>query len=94
MSRFRHRLLRGLAALTAGGTSFVWINGCSPQGLTNILSNFNPCTTIIACDATQFEFLTSGYEGPGVNVEIDPFCTYPPYCTAAEDPIFGGLAGP
>ncbi len=94
MNRFRRLMLRYAAPLAVGGSSFVWINGCSPQGLTNLLSGFNPCTTILACDPTVFEFLTSGYEGPGVNVDIDPFCTYPPFCDAADDPIFGGLGVP
>lgn len=70
------RVLR--VAITAGvvGTCFQ-LGGCSPL---SYIANINPCGTILECDPVQYEFITSGYEGPGARPDIDPFCTYPPFC--------------
>ncbi len=71
-----------LAVLTfAGGTAFQ-LGGC---GNMHFLGQFNPCGTILNCDPVTYRFITSGYQGPGVNPSIDPACTYPPYC--AGDPF-------
>jgi len=83
--------LRLLAALAAGGSL---LGDCSLSGIANFVRDFNPCGTIIDCTAVGgaagYRFLTSGYEGPGVDPDIDPACTYPPYC---EDDPFAPLGG-
>lgn len=61
------------------------IAGCSLGGAQNFLSQLNPCGTILVCDPVEFRFLTSGYRGPGANPDIDPACTFPPFC--AGDPF-------
>ena len=87
----RKTLLTFATALATGGTC-LQIGGCSILGLaTSAVSSINPCGTILDCDPQEYEFLTSGIDGPGVRPSIDPFCTYPPFCTTAVDPIFGGL---
>lgn len=82
----RTRLL-GLA-LSAGlvGGAFQ-LGGCSFRDVNHFVGNINPCGTIIACDPTSYTFLTSGYQGPGVAPDIDPACTYPPYCDPNSDPF-------
>jgi hypothetical protein len=66
--------------------------GCDLLGTAaGAISSINPCGTILNCDPAEYLFLTSGYEGPGVDPGIDPFCVYPPFCDATSDPIFGGL---
>lgn len=86
------RLVKAFAALTAGGTVFQ-INGCGIlDSLENVFSNFNPCGTVLACDPVTYRFLTSGYRGPGVDPDIDPACTYPPFCP--NDPFVATLGNP
>lgn len=90
MRRKLRLLVSGLSVAAAG--SVFEIAGCSPTaGLINAVSGFNPCGTILACDPREYQFITSGLDGPGVNPAVDPFCTFAPFCTADEDPIFGGL---
>jgi hypothetical protein len=91
MTRKRLVILRWVATLVAAGTMFQ-VGGCSLGGITNFLSNFNPCGTILACDPVEYEFVTSGYKGPGVRPDIDPACVYPPYC--ADDPFVTSEALP
>ena len=92
MRTIRNRFLRSVAAAAVGGVCFQ-IGGCLQlSGIVNYLSNFNPCGTILACDPVQYRFMTSGYEGPGINVAVDPMCTYPPFC--AGDPFIGGGGQP
>ena len=64
--------------------------GCTPKDAFAFVKDFNPVGTIIPGDPVQYRFLTSGYEGPGVNPEIDPACTYPPYCQ--NDPFISSMA--
>ena len=78
----RIRLIQ-LATLVATASICFGTGGCS--GVGGYLSSFNPCGTILNCDATTYEWIAAGYEGPGVDVDVDPFCTYPPYCE--NDPI-------
>lgn len=80
-----------LAALIFGG-GLMQFGGCSVDGAINYITDFNPCGSILLCDPVAYTFLTSGYEGPGVNPDIDPACTYPPYC--ANDPFVGGGGEP
>lgn len=76
--------MRVLAALLAGGSLFQ-LGACF-----NYFRDFNYCGSVLACDPVEFRFLTSGYQGPGVDLEVDPACTFPPFC--ANDPFVGGLA--
>jgi len=84
MYRKWHRRARwGLSLALAG---IAWqMGGCSLGGAANFARNFNPCGSIFACDPVQYRFLTSGYRGPGADPDIDPACTYPPFC--AGDPF-------
>lgn len=88
MRSARKRLVSNAVAAGLGGLCFQF--GCN-LGLGSLLNNFNPCGTILNCDARAYQFVTSGIDGPGVVPDIDPFCTFPPFCTSTEDPIFGGL---
>ncbi|MBN2448675.1 MAG: hypothetical protein JXO22_18255 [Phycisphaerae bacterium] len=54
------------------------------SGITSFVTSLNPCGTILDCDATEYNFVASGYEGPGVDFDVDPTCTYPPYCGPNE----------
>jgi hypothetical protein len=85
----RSRLLRLAVAVIAAGTLFQGLS-CSPQDLFAFARDFNPCGTILNCNPVSYRFLTSGYDGPGVDPDIDPACTYPPYCnrmTPGSDPF-------
>jgi hypothetical protein len=74
-----------LAAAATGGVCFQ-VAGCNILGgIGNFLGNFNPCLSVLLCDPIEYRFLTSGYEGPGVDPEVDPACTFPPFC--ANDPF-------
>lgn len=78
------------AAVVAGGVSYA----CAPvPALINTITGVNPCGTILACDPRLYNFATSGLDGPGADPDKDPFCTFPPYCTQDEDPLYGGLVG-
>jgi hypothetical protein len=86
------KLFRGLAALSAGA-SLLQVGSCVGDAL-QVIGDTNPCGAILNCNPRAWEFVTSGIDGPGVRPEIDPFCTFAPFCNAAQDPIFGGLANP
>lgn len=93
MHQSRKQLLITTAIL-ASGTLFQ-VGGCNLLGSAGTLfGQFNPCQTILNCDPRAFNFITSGIDGPGLDVDADPFCTFPPFCPQAQDPIFGGLGGP
>lgn len=93
MRRFQRRLATFVTVLAVGGSCFQ-IGGCNAfEALSSAVSNINPCGTILACDPQQYAFITSGIDGPGANPDIDPYCVFPPFCTADVDPIFGGLTG-
>lgn len=89
--RLKHRLWRKIVpAAVVGGVCFQFV-GCEPlAAVGEAIFNFNPCLTVLNCDPRVFEFARSGIDGPGVT-EADPFCTFPPFCTAQVDPIFGGI---
>lgn len=93
MHRFRRTYLTLVTTLAVGG-SCLQLAGCDALGTAiSAISGINPCGTILTCDPAEYEFLTSGIDGPGVRPELDPFCVYPPFCDAGVDPIFGGLTG-
>jgi hypothetical protein len=92
----KYRVLRTAASLSVGGC-LLQLGGCFGLGaVTNVLSDINPCGTILNCDPDTFDFVTSGYEGPGADPEVDFNCTFPPFCDGpivAPDPnidVFGG----
>lgn len=87
------RLLSNLVLVAVAGACFQ-VPGCSIGSLRGLITGFNVCTTLINCNPQAYDFATSGYDGPGVNPEVDPFCTFPPFCTAASDPLYGGLVVP
>ena len=78
---------RRVVAVLAAGTC-LQVGTC-----VRFVGGLNPCLTLLNCDPRQYDFVNSGIDGPGVRPDIDPFCTFPPFCTFAQDPIFGGLAG-
>ena len=83
------RLLHVAVSLAVSGTLFQ-IGGCDLSTAFGFIRDYNPCGTILVCDPVSYRFLTSGYEGPGVDPTIDPACTYPPYCnrmTPGSDPF-------
>ncbi|QOJ13509.1 MAG: hypothetical protein HRU75_02130 [Planctomycetia bacterium] len=88
----RSRVAR-FTALIASGGAMMQVGSCSFSGLTNFVSNFNPCGSILACDPLEYRFLTSGYQGPGFNPAVDPACSFPPFCAPGDDPFVGGLNG-
>ncbi len=89
--RMTLRIVRCAAAIATSGALFQ-IGGCSLSGAQNFLSELNPCGTILLCDPVEFRFLTSGYRGPGADPDIDPACTFPPFC--AGDPFVSSANQP
>jgi hypothetical protein len=87
MRPFKMRVLRAASAMIAGGTLFQ-IGNCTPSGILHFTTqNLNPCGTVLACDPSSYGFLSSNYDGPGVDASIDPFCTFPPFCDPNDDPL-------
>lgn len=84
--------LAHLLALAASGAAIFQVASCTPGSVLRLGAQTNPCGIVLNCDPQVFEFIRSGIDGPGVT-EADPFCVFPPFCTAAQDPLFGGLAG-
>jgi hypothetical protein len=82
-SRLRTAIFVAFVAAVAGAC----MGGCGDIG--PYLANINPCGTILNCDPVAYNFVTSGYKGPGADPSIDPACTYPPYCTG--DPFVATL---
>ncbi|MFO0837812.1 MAG: hypothetical protein U1D55_04750 [Phycisphaerae bacterium] len=78
--------------LAAAAATCLQLGPCGVEEFRQLVSNINPCGTILNCDPAAYLFAQSGIDGPGVSPDKDPFCTFPPFCTAAVDPIFGGLA--
>ena len=92
MYRLRRSLTARVTTLAIGGSCFQ-LAGCDTLELAaSAIGGINPCGTILACDPQEYAFVTSGIDGPGVRPDIDPYCVYPPFCSATQDPIFGGLA--
>ena len=85
-----HRLLRVLSVAAIFGTCYQ-IGGCTLGGLGHYVANINPCGSILDCDPVQYRFITSGYDGPGADPDIDPACTYPPFCD--NDPFVATQTG-
>ncbi|MGE3180584.1 MAG: hypothetical protein AB7N71_03070 [Phycisphaerae bacterium] len=75
----------GLAMTVLSAGTLFQLGGCSLGGVLGFLANTNPCGTVLACDPVAFRFLTSGADVPGVDIEVDPACTFPPFC--ANDPF-------
>lgn len=80
----KHRSVKLMIATLSTGMLFQ-VGGCLSTVGSAVL-DFNPCTTVLNCDPLTFEFVTSGYEGPGVDFDVDPACTFPPFCTT-NDPF-------
>lgn len=87
------RTIRGLRLIgwaSVAGLCFQ-AGGCGVGTAARFLSNLNPCGTILNCDPVLYQFISSGYRGPGADPAIDPACTFPPFCD--EDPFVGGGGG-
>ena len=82
MTRNLRNRWRLAVLLVATGTTFQF-GACATAA--QYVRNINPCQIVLACDPATFNFLTSGYQGPGVDPDIDPACTFPPFC--ANDPF-------
>lgn len=92
MHRIRKSLVTFATTLAAGGVCFQF-GGCDLLGTAAAaVSSINPCGTLLVCNPAAYDFLNSGIDGPGAQPAQDPFCTYPPFCPLASDPIFGGLS--
>jgi hypothetical protein len=79
MRPMRKRILALAATVLAGG-SLLQIGTCTPNNILSYVRGLNPCGSLLACDPVTYTFLTSGYQGPGIDADIDPACVYPPYC--------------
>ncbi|MCK4342622.1 MAG: hypothetical protein KAY37_12970 [Phycisphaerae bacterium] len=91
--RSRHNRVIRLTQLASlafiAGTCFQF-GGCyGPADIAGYLANFNPCQTILKCNPYEYRFVQAGYEGPGVDPDLDPFCTWPPFCALSgiQDPL-------
>ena len=89
MKRFS-RLARILLPAACGGMAFQ-IAGCGGP-VVGFVRNLNPCGTVLNCDPTEYRFLTSGYQGPGFDPNVDPSCTFPPFCP--NDPFVSSQTTP
>ncbi len=78
MRNRRFRVLRVASLVAIAGTCFQ-AGGCLGD-VGSFVNNFNPCGTLLYCDPVQYRFVSSGYQGPGVDPDVDPSCTYPPFC--------------
>jgi hypothetical protein len=81
MPRTRSRIIRFTLGLASAGMLF----STSCSSIASYFKNFNYGGTVLNMTPIAYRFLTSGYEGPGVDPDIDPACTYPPFC--ASDPF-------
>ncbi len=71
---------RFVLLLSLAGASLFQFGGCGLGDAIQFVTGYNPCGTILACDPVTYEFIRSGYDGPGADPEVDPSCTYPPFC--------------
>lgn len=78
----RNRFLRLACIGALAGTCFQF-SGCLGD-VQHFVANFNPCGTILYCDPVLYRFVTSGYDGPGADPDIDPACTFPPFCGESD----------
>lgn len=84
------RMIKTLGAIGVAA-ALLLLSGCDlVQGAVGYVRDFNPCGTILACDPAEYRFLTSGYEGPGADPDVDMTCTYPPYCGTQTIPAGAG----
>jgi len=90
MKNRRTRLLRAATIAAVVGTCVQW-GGCGLGDVLTYVANFNPCGTILNCDPVTYQFIRSGYKGPGADPKVDPACTYPPFCE--DDPFVSTPAG-
>jgi hypothetical protein len=81
--------MRLTGVLISGGT-LLQVGSCVGSAI-QFVGQVNPCGTILNCDPRVYDFARSGIDGPGVNPNQDPFCTFAPYCDESQDPIFGGI---
>jgi hypothetical protein len=88
MNRLCRRLFAFSSLILLTGTL---LGGCGDVGA--LIANFNPCGTILNCDPREYTFIRSGYRGPGVDPNVDPSCTYPPFCPADSDPFVPAIPG-
>jgi hypothetical protein len=79
MRKYQYRWLKRACSLAAGG-ALLQLGACQPKNVAQFVSTFNPCGTILNCDPIEYNFVASGYDGPGVDFDVDPTCTYPPFC--------------
>jgi hypothetical protein len=79
------RLIRLTTLATIGGIC-LQLGGCLGSAV-SYAANINPCGTLLNCDPVTYDFITSGYEGPGADPDVDPACTYPPFCGPDVDPF-------
>ncbi len=89
----RHRLPSRAAKVLlclSSGVCFQF-SGCGLADLASYVAKLNPCGTILNCDPVEYRFIQSGYQGPGADPEIDPACTYPPFCE--DDPFVSSTGG-
>jgi hypothetical protein len=85
----KRSMLKGLVSIGAAFSVFQ-LGGCDAV---RYVAGLNPCLTILACDPAVYEFSRSGLDGTNFDANIDPFCSLPPFCSAEDDPIFGGIFG-
>ena len=64
------------AALGAGAI----VPACGVGSAAQFVARLNPCGTVLNCDPVAYQFIKSGYQGPGADPNVDLACTYPPYC--------------
>jgi hypothetical protein len=82
-----------LTVLTALAGTLFQLGGCDLGELGKYIANINPCGTILNCNPVEYQFIKSDYSGPGADPNIDPTCTFPPYCPAAGDPFVPAIPG-
>jgi len=83
--RTRHGRQLGLTTLVAVlAATCSQFGGCSLGGIARYVANFNPCGTILNCDPVEYQFIRSGYSGPGADPDVDLACTYPPFCGTSD----------
>ena len=80
MRKTRKAACRASLVLLTAVALLVPLTGCSLGEVFSFVRNFNYGGSLLAIDPVTYAFMTSGYEGPGINPDVDPACTYPPYC--------------
>lgn len=83
----RYMRAKRLSAVIVTATVFQ-LSSCSLTDVGRYLVNINPCGLLLNCDPQQYEFATSGYEGPGADPDRGIyFTTLPPFTADADDPL-------